>query len=469
MARRLVLALVLLAAACAGDPAADAVFACDPSWATTGAPDPCLPGCRCEAAPAGRPYLGVCACGAAAFDFGPSGTDAADGGEVVEDVPDDGIDADDLPDDAPADGDAADAEGPVCVPECAGMECGPDGCDGSCGDCGPGFVCTEGYCKPDCWENDCPAGFVMGGACRCRVPSTGSHLCNNGSGLVACSLITGGQDFFGQDAHFDGSPRVYEDEGDGTVRDQDTGLVWAGTLVGEGIWSDAMQRCSDNIAGLPGSSWHLPSAYELLALIDHGTECPTWDALFGAMCGAGPVLWSSTVRPNDVALVGDFERGTLSASALGATMDFRCVRGGGKNGLPIGADRFGARKTGVVDRLTGLEWQIAPAAASGDWKTALATCLNLGSGWRLPTVNELASIAIFSATGCVGWPAVFGSDCGSPRVYWSSTPQAWAPEAVYCMDFGSYAVIGVSLLETSPATRCVRSADAIAFRTEAGR
>jgi hypothetical protein len=33
-----------------------------------------------------------------------------------------------------------------CVPECAGRVCGPDHCDGSCGDCGPGENCFVGKC-----------------------------------------------------------------------------------------------------------------------------------------------------------------------------------------------------------------------------------------------------------------------------------------------------------------------------------
>ena len=37
----------------------------------------------------------------------------------------------------------------VCVPECAGRECGPDGCGGSCGECGEGMACAwdTGKCQ----------------------------------------------------------------------------------------------------------------------------------------------------------------------------------------------------------------------------------------------------------------------------------------------------------------------------------
>ncbi len=34
----------------------------------------------------------------------------------------------------------------VCTPQCNGVECGSDGCGGSCGSCGEGAICSEGEC-----------------------------------------------------------------------------------------------------------------------------------------------------------------------------------------------------------------------------------------------------------------------------------------------------------------------------------
>ncbi|MBM4353664.1 MAG: hypothetical protein FJ109_07675 [Deltaproteobacteria bacterium] len=36
----------------------------------------------------------------------------------------------------------------ACIPVCEGESCGPDGCGGSCGECGPGQVCIAGKCPP---------------------------------------------------------------------------------------------------------------------------------------------------------------------------------------------------------------------------------------------------------------------------------------------------------------------------------
>jgi len=63
-----------------------------------------------------------------------------------------------------AKGDAKDAKGEVCTPDCAGKECGSDGCSGSCGDCHMLLEeCNaEGQCVAFACESskDCPGSLV---------------------------------------------------------------------------------------------------------------------------------------------------------------------------------------------------------------------------------------------------------------------------------------------------------------------
>jgi len=51
------------------------------------------------------------------------------------------------------------SEEEVCVPQCEGLECGPDGCGGICGFCPYGKFCKGGicieYCQPDCTGKEC--------------------------------------------------------------------------------------------------------------------------------------------------------------------------------------------------------------------------------------------------------------------------------------------------------------------------
>jgi hypothetical protein len=54
----------------------------------------------------------------------------------------------------------------VCPPDCAGRECGDDGCGGTCGDCEDGDECVEGWCvcPSDCADREC-GDDGCGGTC----------------------------------------------------------------------------------------------------------------------------------------------------------------------------------------------------------------------------------------------------------------------------------------------------------------
>ncbi|HOX46485.1 MAG TPA: hypothetical protein PK668_22970 [Myxococcota bacterium] len=55
-----------------------------------------------------------------------------------------------------------------CVPDCEGMECGDDGCGGSCGGCGPTEECVSPgrcQCAPVCGRQECGLDSVCGVSC----------------------------------------------------------------------------------------------------------------------------------------------------------------------------------------------------------------------------------------------------------------------------------------------------------------
>ena len=90
--------------------------------------------------------------------------------EVVDMIPDPGPELIDATDATDADAEIADlADGEVCTPDCAGKECGSDGCGGSCGVCpankpycNMAFQCEA--CEPDCEGKTC-GGDGCGGSC----------------------------------------------------------------------------------------------------------------------------------------------------------------------------------------------------------------------------------------------------------------------------------------------------------------
>jgi len=74
-----------------------------------------------------------------------------------------------------------------------------------------------------------------------------------------------GENFYGQDAQFDGYQPSYTDNGDGTITDNVTGLIWQKSFITL-TWSDAeSEAASANTGGY--TDWRVPTIKELYSLI----------------------------------------------------------------------------------------------------------------------------------------------------------------------------------------------------------
>lgn len=96
-----------------------------------------------------------------------------------------------------------------CIPQCSGLECGDDGCGGSCGFCGTGERCASGVCEcvPQCLGRTCGSDGCGGvcGTCgsgetctsgRCQtvcVPSCTGRTCGSDGCGGSCGTCGGGQ------------------------------------------------------------------------------------------------------------------------------------------------------------------------------------------------------------------------------------------------------------------------------------
>lgn len=114
----------------------------------------------------------------------------------------------------------------------------------------------------------------------------------------------------------------------------------------------------------------------------------------------------------------------------------------------------------VLDKETGLVWQRSPTITTYDWESAQTNCNQLVEGgrlgWRLPTLQELASLLDPS----VAFPAV-KLPAGNPfsnvqlSVYWSATSYAGNTGSAWYVRFDS-AFVGYGNKGNHFSVWCVR-------------
>jgi hypothetical protein len=141
-----------------------------------------------------------------------------------------------------------------------------------------------------------------------------------------------------------GAALSYTDNGDGTITDNNTGLMWekkddsgglhdknntyrwSGNGSEETIW-DWLEDV--NATGFAGhSDWRIPSAKELQSIVDYGRFGPAIDPVFGPTVSNR--YWSSTTyafSTSSAWLVG-FGDGFVNADGKALGYYVRAVRGG---------------------------------------------------------------------------------------------------------------------------------------------
>ena len=106
------------------------------------------------------------------------------------------------------------------------------------------------------------------------IVDTDQGFCYDNETLVDCPAA--GEAFFGQNAQYSGNEPSYTDNGDGTVTDNVTGLMWAQSpdMNGDGVidvndklsYEEALADAETyNLAGY--NDWRLPTIKELYSLI----------------------------------------------------------------------------------------------------------------------------------------------------------------------------------------------------------
>lgn len=144
---------------------------------------------------------------------------------------------------------------------------------------------------------------------NCFTPTSGTNIGTLATGSTI-SLRHGDDGYYQM-----GRRHSYTNHGNGTVTDNNTGLMWVRDPDAAGVggvysWNQALQVCRDlNYAG--HSDWRLPTVQELVTLRDAGRYNPSIDPVF--VCRSSD-YWSSTVyaRYTDHAWDVDFDLGNVN-------------------------------------------------------------------------------------------------------------------------------------------------------------
>ena len=273
-----------------------------------------------------------------------------------------------------------------------------------------------------------------------------------------------GDPFFGQDAHYNNNIPNYRNNGDGTISDLVTGLMWQRTMGPKLSYQDALTTASALSLG-GHSDWRMPTIKELYSLILFtGTVCGEkaesmfidtnyFDQPIGDVSAGEREIdaqtWSST-QYRCLTMMGDstvfgvnFVDGRIkgypkydprSGGRIPQKMYARYVRG---NTL-YGQNDFEELTDVVIDNATGLMWQKADDGNDRNWEDALAYAEGLSleghDDWRLPNAKELQSIVDYTRcpdfSGTAAIDPVFditevNDYHGNPGHYpyfWTSTP-----------------------------------------------
>ena len=108
---------------------------------------------------------------------------------------------------------------------------------------------------------------------------------------------------FGEDSDYTLNPPSYTDNGDGTVTDKVTGLMWQKTDSGESTWDAAVAGAAT--LGLAGySDWRLPTPAEALSILNNDRNPALDPGVFVNNAGGTPdYRWTSDIYASDASRV----------------------------------------------------------------------------------------------------------------------------------------------------------------------
>ncbi|OQW92508.1 MAG: hypothetical protein BWK79_14475 [Beggiatoa sp. IS2] len=259
------------------------------------------------------------------------------------------------------------------------------------------------------------------------IVDTGQTLCYGDKAESTCPQT--GAALYGQDGQIQGKQPSYKDNGDKTITDNVTGLMWVKERGSKISWDNAKAGAATSRVG-GYSDWRMPTIKELYSLIKFTGKSGTtaaasvpyidttyFDIKFGDTTAGERVIdgqdWSATeyvsttMNGDDTAFGVNFIDGRIKgypktdpATQSAKTLYVRYVRGN----TSYGANQF--KDNGdqtVTDSATQLMWSKADSSEAKNWQDALAWVQTKNaekylsySDWRLPNAKELQSIVDYT-------------------------------------------------------------------------
>ena len=241
------------------------------------------------------------------------------------------------------------------------------------------------------------------------IVDTYQGFCYDNETQINCPME--GEAFYGQDAQYTGNSPSYTDNGDGTITDNVTGMIWTQEVSSYAMsWTQASSYCESlELGGY--TDWRLPTVKELWSIRDFSMGFPWVNTDYFYLVGDGSDLgqhhsWTSTrylvesdyqneqVIGDPAFIVNDW---TGHIKAMSGNRFVRAVRGVTDYGVNDFVDNGDGT---VTDNATGLMWSQDDSGEGFLWEGALEYAENATlagyNDWRLPNAKELQSIADYS-------------------------------------------------------------------------
>jgi len=289
-----------------------------------------------------------------------------------------------------------------------------------------------------------------------KIVGSGQINSYNNSDIISAPVV--GQSFYGQNSNYPGNTPSYSNNGDGTITDNITGLIWEKTPDKN---ADGIINYADKLtysAALTGASlcrtggytdWRLPTIKEQYSLImfygaeanptatSQGTAVPFLNTNFFTF-GYGDINSSAHGATSNERLI-DAQYATSSiyvsttmggqSTMFGVNFADGRIKGYPANNIKkyyvlyvranaaYGKNSFTNNGNGTItDDATGLMWMQNDNGLPVLWENALSYAENYSfaghSDWRLPDAKELQSILDYSRS-----PATTNSAAINPLFY----------------------------------------------------